>query len=67
MEDDGLSDLPTALCEAVDELVAEGPATSSFFRGARSATRRTPSRRTRPACERPAHPGAIDILPLYGR
>ncbi|MDQ2623705.1 MAG: ATP-dependent RNA helicase HrpA, partial [Actinomycetota bacterium] len=63
-------DLPTALCEAVDELVAEGPGDIlAFFSGEREIRDAADALTAHlgPRANDPRQPGAIDILPLYGR
>ncbi|NLF03462.1 MAG: ATP-dependent RNA helicase HrpA, partial [Actinomycetales bacterium] len=63
-------DLPTALCEAVDELVAEGPGDIlAFFSGEREIRDAADALTAHlgPRANDPRMPGAIDILPLYGR
>jgi len=70
-EDGGADrDLPTALCEAVDELVAEGPGDIlAFFSGEREIRDAADALTAHlgPRATDPRTPGAVDILPLYGR
>ncbi|MCL2424339.1 MAG: ATP-dependent RNA helicase HrpA, partial [Micrococcales bacterium] len=63
-------DLMTGICEAVDELVSEGPGDILVFTsGEREIRDATDALRTwlGPRATDPRHPGAIDLLPLYAR
>jgi len=63
-------DLMTAICEAVDELVAQGPGDILVFTsGEREIRDATDALRTwlGPRATDPRHPGAVDLLPLYAR
>ncbi|MCL2848549.1 MAG: ATP-dependent RNA helicase HrpA, partial [Micrococcales bacterium] len=63
-------DLMTGICEAVDELVAEGPGDILVFTsGEREIRDATDALRASlgPRVTDPRHPGAVELVPLYAR